>query len=91
MLVGIGVQGRLLGPDFLAVPVGVCLLTALLGPTLFRRGDALAAGLERRIPARINWYLKIYQSWAAKLGRSSRARASAVAPAARSTWCWTPP
>jgi len=77
LLVGIGVQGRLLGPDFLALPVGVCLLTALLGPTLFRRGDALAAGLERRIPARINGSLKIYQSWAAKLGRSSLGRGPA--------------
>ena len=77
VLVGIGVQARFLGPDFLAVPVGVCLLTALLGPTLFRRGDALAAGLEHRIPARINWYLKIYQSWAAKLGRFSLGRGPA--------------
>jgi CPA2 family monovalent cation:H+ antiporter-2 len=77
VLVGIGVHARFLGPDFLAVPVGVCLLTALLGPTLFRSGDALAAGLERRIPARINWYLKIYQSWAARLGRSSLGRGPA--------------
>jgi len=77
VLVGIGVHARFLGPDLLAVPVGVCLLTALLGPTLFRRGDALAAGLERRIPARINWYLKTYQSWAAKLGKSSLGRGPA--------------
>jgi CPA2 family monovalent cation:H+ antiporter-2 len=77
VLVGIGVHARFLGPDLLAVPVGVCLLTALLGPTLFRRGDALAAGLERRIPARINWYLKTYQSWAARLGRSSLGRGPA--------------
>ena len=77
VLVGVGVQTRLLGPDFLAVPVGVCLLTALLGPTLYRRGDALAAGLERRIPARINGSLKLYQSWAAKLGRSSLGRGPA--------------
>jgi CPA2 family monovalent cation:H+ antiporter-2 len=77
VLVGIGVSARFLGPDFLAVPVGVCLLTALLGPTLFRSGDALAAGLERRIPARINWYLKTYQSWAASLGRSSLGRGPA--------------
>ena len=77
VLVGIGVHARFLGPDLLAVPVGVCLLTALLGPTLFRRGDALAAGLERRIPVRINWYLKIYQTWAARLGRSSLGRGPA--------------
>jgi len=77
VLVGIGVHARFLGPDLMAVPVGVCLLTALLGPTLFRRGDALAAELERRIPVRINWYLKIYQTWAARLGRSSLGRGPA--------------
>jgi len=74
VLVGIGVHARLLGPDFFAVPAGVCLLTALLGPSGFRHGDALAAGLEHRLPDRLNWYLKIYQSWAAKLGRSSLGR-----------------
>ncbi|MDR3672339.1 MAG: cation:proton antiporter [Holophaga sp.] len=77
VLVGIGVHAKFLGPDLMAVPVGVCLLTALLGPTLFRRGDALAAGLERRIPARINWYLKAYQSWAARLGRFTLGRGPA--------------
>jgi len=77
VLVGIGVNARYLGPDLLAVPVGVCLLTALLGPTLFRRGDELAAALERRIPVRINWYLKSYQTWAARLGRSSLGRGPA--------------
>jgi CPA2 family monovalent cation:H+ antiporter-2 len=77
VLVGIGVHARFLPPDFMAVPVGVCLLTALLGPTLFRRGDALSAGLERRLPDRINWYLKTYQSWAARLGRSSLGRGPA--------------
>ena len=77
VLVGIGVSAKFLGPDFLAIPVGVCLLTALLGPTLFRSGDALAAGLERRIPFRINWYLKTYQSWAANLGRSTLGRGPA--------------
>ena len=74
VLVGIGVHAGLLRPSFFPVPVGVCLLTALLGPTLFRRGDALSAGLERRLPDRINWYLKTYQSWAARLGRSSLGR-----------------
>jgi len=77
VLVGIGVKAGFLGADFLAVPVGACLLLALLGPTLFRRGDALAAALERRIPDRINWYLKTYQSWAARLGRFSLGRGPA--------------
>jgi CPA2 family monovalent cation:H+ antiporter-2 len=71
LLVGTGVHSGLLGPDFLSIAVGVCLVTALLGPTLFRRGDALAAALERRLPERLNWYLKAYQSWAARLGRFS--------------------
>jgi CPA2 family monovalent cation:H+ antiporter-2 len=77
VLVGAGVQAGFLGPDSMAVPVGVCLLTALLGPSLFRRGDALSAGLERRLPDRINWYLKTYQSWAARLGRSALGRGPA--------------
>jgi CPA2 family monovalent cation:H+ antiporter-2 len=77
VLVALGVHVGLLPADFLAVPVGVCLLTALLGPALFRHGDALGAGLERRLPDRINWYLKTYQSWAAKLGRSSLGRGPA--------------
>ena len=77
VLVGIGVGSGLLRPDLFAVPAGVCLATALLGPALFRHGDALAAGLEHRLPGRINWYLKAYQSWAAKLGRSSLGRGPA--------------
>ena len=77
VLVSLGVRAGFLPPDFLAVPVGVCLLTALLGPTLFRRGDALGAGLERRLPDRINWYLKTYQTWAARLGRSTLGRGPA--------------
>jgi CPA2 family monovalent cation:H+ antiporter-2 len=77
VLVGAGVSAGFLGRDFLAVPVGVCLVTALLGPTLFRRGDAWSAALERRLPQRLNWYLKTYQSWAARLGRSSLGRGPA--------------
>lgn len=52
VLVSTGVAAGFLAPDFMAVPVGTCLLLALLGPTLFRRGDAIAAGLERRLPDR---------------------------------------
>jgi CPA2 family monovalent cation:H+ antiporter-2 len=77
VLVSTGISAGFLAPDFMAVPVGSCLLLALLGPTLFRRGDAVAAGLERRLPDRINWYLKAYQSWAARLGRSSLGRGPA--------------
>jgi len=77
VLVGIGVSSGLLRPEFFAVPAGVCLATTLLGPALFRHGDALAAGLEHRLPDRINWYLKNYQSWAARLGRSSLGRGPA--------------
>jgi CPA2 family monovalent cation:H+ antiporter-2 len=77
VLVGVGVSAGLLAPDLMAVPVGACILTALLGPVLFRHGDALAAGLERRLPARLNWHLKTYQTWAAKLGRSSLGRGPA--------------
>jgi CPA2 family monovalent cation:H+ antiporter-2 len=77
VLVSTGISAGFLAPDFMAVPVGSCLLLALLGPTLFRRGDAVAAGLERRLPDRINWYLKTYQSWAARLGRSSLGRGPA--------------
>lgn len=77
VLVSTGVSAGFLAPDFMAVPVGSCLLLALLGPTLFRRGDAIAAGLERRLPDRINWYLKTYQSWAARLGKSSLGRGPA--------------
>lgn len=77
VLVSVGINAGLLGPDFMAVPVGSCLLLALLGPLLFRRGDAIAAGLERRLPDRINWYLKTYQSWLAQLGRNSLGRGPA--------------
>jgi CPA2 family monovalent cation:H+ antiporter-2 len=77
VLVAIGIKAGFLRPDFMAVPVGACLLMALLGPPLFRRGDALAAAMERRLPARINWYLKAYQTWAARLGRSALGRGPA--------------
>jgi CPA2 family monovalent cation:H+ antiporter-2 len=77
VLVSLGVQSGLLRADFFAVPAGVCLLTTLIGPPLFRRGDALAAGLEHRLPKRINLYLSAYQSWAARLGRSSLGRGPA--------------
>ena len=74
VLVGIGAASGFLRPQFFAVAVGVCLLTALLGPTCFRHGEALAESLEQRLPARALWYLNAYQRWSEKLGRSTLAK-----------------
>jgi hypothetical protein len=74
VLVGLGATSGLLRPEFFAVAVGVCLLTALLGPWTFRHGDALAGALESGIPKRIRWWLWAYQRWAEKLGRSTLGR-----------------
>jgi CPA2 family monovalent cation:H+ antiporter-2 len=74
VLVALGATSGLLPPEFFAVAVGVCLLTALLGPWTFRHGDALAGTLEKTIPERIRWWLWAYQRWAEKLGRSTLGR-----------------
>ena len=73
-LVGLGATSGFLRPQFFPVAVGVCLLTALLGPPLFRRGERLAEVLDEKIPERAQWYLKAYQRWSEKLGRSTFAK-----------------
>ena len=74
VLVGLGATSGFLRPQFFPVAVGVCLLTALAGPYLFRRGESLAEALEERIPERAHWYLKAYQRWSERLGRSTFAK-----------------
>jgi len=74
VLVGLGATSGFLGPSFLPVAVGVCLLTALAGPFCLRRGEAAAQALERALPARARWYLLAYQGWSEKLGRSTLGR-----------------
>lgn len=71
VLIGLGAASGFLRPQFFAVAVGVCLLTALVGPYCFRQGDALAEAAARRIPLQIHWYLNAYQRWSEKLGRST--------------------
>ena len=64
VLVGIGTAPAFLRPQSLSIVVGVCLLSALAGPWLFRHSEAIAGALDRCLPNRVHTLLDRYRCWA---------------------------
>ena len=67
VLVGVGAAAL---PHAMPAVVGVALVTVLLGPWFFRRGEAFAKGLDRRLPAWIHQRLGGLRGWTEGLGGS---------------------
>jgi hypothetical protein len=65
VLVGVGSAAHLIGPHALPIVVGATLLSAVLGPLLFRPGKTLGEALDRSLPLRIKRRLEAIAGWTA--------------------------
>ncbi len=63
VLVGVGAAAGLRFPQALPVVVGVAFVTAVAGPFFFRRGEAIARGFDRLIPAPVHRSLVRIHGW----------------------------
>ncbi len=64
----IGVASGVLPPAWYAVAVAVSAITTALTPLLVKRGPAVAAWVETRLPARLATFAALYGSWIDALG-----------------------
>ncbi|BDU74413.1 cation:proton antiporter [Mesoterricola silvestris] len=69
VLVGVGAAAGLRFPQALPVVVGVAFVTAVAGPFFFRRGEAIARGFDRALPAPAHRALARIQGWTTGLRR----------------------
>lgn len=62
----------ILGDFIFPVAVGVSVLTQLTTPWMVRRSEAVAVGLERRLPAKLQTFITFYAAWIEQLRSAPR-------------------
>lgn len=80
VLVGVGSATGRLWPHAQPVVVGVAFLASLLGPWAFRRGEGLARGLDRRLPAGLRSRVAALEGWTRVFGRSANRQRPLAGP-----------
>jgi CPA2 family monovalent cation:H+ antiporter-2 len=68
----IGVASKVLPPAWYAVAVAVSAVTTALTPALAKRGPAVAAWMEPRLPRRLATFAALYGSWIEALRPNAR-------------------
>jgi CPA2 family monovalent cation:H+ antiporter-2 len=63
IMVGIGTAAGVVRPELFGIVVAVSAVTSALTPWLAGRGEALAAGVDRRLPHAIQTFASLYGSW----------------------------
>lgn len=76
VLIQVGRSSNALSEKFYALGVGVSLATAVIGPLVTRRADAIVSGLQRREPRVLREMVGFYHRWLERL--QARGKASAV-------------
>jgi CPA2 family monovalent cation:H+ antiporter-2 len=73
VLIQIGKSSNLLPESFYALAIGVSLATAVVGPLLTRRSEAIAAWVEAREPKAWREAVAFYHRWLAELQNRGKA------------------
>ena len=67
ILAGIGVGAGVVDAPLQPIVVTVAVLTAFTTPLLFKQAPRLAQAFDRRLPHRVQWLLRLYDSWLVRL------------------------
>jgi len=86
IIAGIGVSAGAVGPELLAVAVGVSVLTISTTPLLVRSSARAAHAVHRRMPKALQAFVTFYGAWLDGLRRVARSESSFAA--LRRTLLW---
>ncbi len=72
IMAAFAISKDILGDFIFPVAVGVSVLTQLTAPLMIRRSEALAIGLEQRLPAKLQTFVTFYEAWIEQLRSTPR-------------------
>lgn len=72
IMAAFAISRGILGDFIFPVAVGVSVMTQLTAPLMIRRSEAVAAGLERRLPAKLQTFVTFYEAWIEQLRSTPR-------------------
>jgi monovalent cation:H+ antiporter-2, CPA2 family len=77
ILIGVGVNAGVVGPQLLPVVVAVSCFTAFTTPWMIRSSDRRARWLDHHLPKPLTTLVTLYEGWIARLGAGSSAPGTA--------------